>query len=323
VIDDHAARRAARPDNLHYEGATHRRRIAVLPAQRPDSIAWLQSHGWPGRNIVRLLILFIAVVVSACAPRVRVMSVNSLEEEQLPSAPNPVNSLEEELPSSPNPANSREEDVPTLMHKLATQARPTATCANPEWAKHRISSDFKYGCFCGKNYPGYQHASGKRESDLNRQERIELAAQYYATAPYDDLDAACQAHDVCWLLSGGSEFACNEMFVKSLDELSQGWQGELAAMPIRWKFPDETAPYQWRCSNLASDVRLAASTVVEGSQFVSVARVVSAPRDAALPLIGRLLMGGAGFAVDNFYPHEGEKCSASGDWLWPFTSSSR
>ena len=251
------------------------------------------------------------------------MSVNSLEEEQLPSAPNPVNSLEEELPSSPNPANSREEDVPTLMHKLATQARPTATaCANPEWAKHGISSDFKYGCFCGKDYPGYQHPSGKPESDLNRQERIELAAQYYATAPYDDLDAACQAHDVCWLLSGRSEFGCNEILVKSLDQLGQGWQGELAAMPIRWGSP-EKAPYQFRCSNLASDVRLATSTVMEGSWLDSVARVVSAPEEAAPPLIGRLVMGGAGFAIDNFYPHEGEKCSASGEWLWPLPSSSR
>lgn len=83
-----------------------------------------------------------------------------------------------------------------------------ASCSPPPRARHKIDKNFKYGRFCGANYPGLSHASGKKDDSLPDQGKLEVANNYYRIRPVDDIDAVCQEHDVCWLLNPANKLSC-------------------------------------------------------------------------------------------------------------------
>ena len=48
------------------------------------------------------------------------------------------------------------------------------SCENPAVASDDLNTQFRYGCFCGKNYPTIEHPSKKAYKELNTTQRQEL-----------------------------------------------------------------------------------------------------------------------------------------------------
>lgn len=159
--------------------------------------------------------------------------------------------------------------------------------------------NFKYGRFCGANYPGLTHASGKDTCTLSETELLELARDYYRIRPIDDIDAACQNHDVCWLLNPNDKYQCNKNFKKTLDELRNKWERHA---------PQYTNTTQNRCASLAMDMSYASFLMENTSSNTTeeagllLGKVVTAPFDVAY--------GGLFFLENLFdsYPLTNEVC---------------
>jgi len=95
----------------------------------------------------------------------------------------------------------------------------TKTCKNPAVANDDLNKKFRYGCFCGENYPNIKHHSNKSYKDLNLSEKEELIAKYLEIEPFDDIDRTCQMHDICYIKYGKKAKICDENIVSRLSEL--------------------------------------------------------------------------------------------------------
>jgi hypothetical protein len=175
-------------------------------------------------------------------------------------------------------------------------------CTNPAVAREEVSKSFKYGCFCGAGYPGLKHPSGKAEQEFSPAERSELIASYLRIKPIDDIDAACQAHDICWVLNGRPELACNIAFKNRLDALRKAWNGHLG-----WIGSERQ---EYRCARLALDISFATATVMEGVSNDAAEQTASdVTKAASLPLTaGYALVAQFGGTPSPHYPLAGERC---------------
>lgn len=178
-----------------------------------------------------------------------------------------------------------------------------ASCSPPPRARHKIDRNFKYGRFCGANYPGLLPASGKDENSLTDQERLDVAKNYYRIRPVDDIDAVCREHDVCWLLNPANKLSCNDKYVKSMDRIRSDLEGQ-----IGW-FDVDTP--QFRCSQLALDISFASTFMQSNSTDkaseigVSLAKLFTAPVTVLYAMVFVLSNG-----FEN-YPRDIERCSVS------------
>ena len=177
-------------------------------------------------------------------------------------------------------------------------------CDYPAVATDDFGKKFRYGCFCGENYPNIQHPSKKNYRDLNLTEKQELIAQYNAVAPYDDIDKVCQEHDICFIVFGKKAESCNDTIYSELNLLEDTFR----------KKESKENHYE-QCANLASDM---------GSVF----HTIFAPSDDDNTLldIGILIINGAVTAVnkgfqesldiltkeEERYPPADVKCMVSG-----------
>ena len=192
--------------------------------------------------------------------------------------------------------------TPSLRVKVAAARE----CSNPAIPDHSLNSDFKYGCFCGKGYPDIKVPGDRDISQLTPRERYALAKNYYDIRPVDDIDAICQAHDVCWVINGRSEAACNRQFGDSMDRLRR------AFWPAFGFNEPKTKTLEWRCARFALDLAAVTSTIffettsvdpfVAFSQAAS--RAITSPLAAAY---GALFISSDS---DN-WPRAGERCVLS------------
>jgi len=83
-------------------------------------------------------------------------------------------------------------------------------CSDPSIASNGLLSEFRYGCFCGKNYPNIQHPSKKNYKNLNKRERDELVQEYQRLDSYDDIDQVCKEHDICYIMQSKEAKVCND-----------------------------------------------------------------------------------------------------------------
>ena len=185
------------------------------------------------------------------------------------------------------------------LDRARAEAQP---CANPAVAREEVSRSFKYGCFCGAGYPGLKHPSGRDGQNLSPPERNELIAGYLRIKPIDDIDAACQAHDICQILNGRPELACNIAFKSRLDELRQAWNADLG-----WIGAERP---EYRCGRLALDMSFATATVMEGlSNDVAEQTASDVTKAASLPFTaGYALVAQFGGTPSPHYPLAGERC---------------
>lgn len=121
--------------------------------------------------------------------------------------------------------------------------RSLTECRSPlkREAKKNLTPKFKYGCFCGANHP-IPESLGK---ELEPHEQVEKLLEI---RPLDEIDAACQMHDICWALNG-KEVWCDDAFSNQLEVYLQ----EIKPLIGFWEVETE----EWRCSNLARDIKMA------------------------------------------------------------------
>jgi hypothetical protein len=177
----------------------------------------------------------------------------------------------------------------------------TDECPLPAVANHKLDVNFKYGRFCGTGYPRLTHSSRKNENKLSDLERRELARDYYRIKPIDDIDIACQAHDICWTLNPGNKVMCNEYFEKNLSDLRKKWKEQIGLF--------DTDTVQLRCSAFALDMSYAATVLMQHNSTdkaeevgVSIGKFNTAP----LTVIYAELFVAAN-ALDH-WPHSDELC---------------
>jgi hypothetical protein len=148
------------------------------------------------------------------------------------------------------------------------------------------------------------HPSGKPVAQLTFAEQQELIAAYYAIQPYDEIDAACQAHDICWIMHRGPFESCNRQFSETLSYLREEF--DRRSTPRK---PDIT----FRCANLSLDMDFATNTVMDQTTSSGEADVGTwFARFFAAPIYGAIVPL---WAIRNVfelpYPEPGEKCSLS------------
>jgi hypothetical protein len=198
------------------------------------------------------------------------------------------------------------EPLPTPAHAPMSSFMLAAACEQPVVARAGLARDFRYGCFCGQNHPRIQHPSGRSGSSLSASERDELVTQFLALEPWDDLDAACRQHDICWIRHGQRHISCNRDFAIELMRLHESWK------PWHQRPDKGPKPTEYRCSWLARDM-LAASLAVMKSESPDRDQVLR-DRLAKLLMSPASLLYGAmvalhGALLDN-YPAPGEQCRA-------------
>ena len=189
-----------------------------------------------------------------------------------------------------HPATAKRPDVeltPPSSRMLRKALRHAETCGDPAPARVNVSPRFRYGCFCGAGYPGLAGETGERPKDMTPKEREKLIARYYAVKPVDALDAACRAHDVCWIWNGRHAVACNEAFENTMRRLRAAFR----------------EGGQDRCAHLALDMQMAASYVLPSASWRDRAeKVLWSPVTAVQAvLVQSGVLGGS-------YPHADELC---------------
>ena len=130
-----------------------------------------------------------------------------------------------------------------LSALLFAQKPEPKPCDNPAVATDDLGKKFRYGCFCGEDYPNIQHPSKKSYRDLNLTEKQELIAQYNAIAPYDDIDKVCQEHDICFIIFGRKAESCNDTIYSELNLLED-----------KFRKKESKENHYEQCANLASDM---------------------------------------------------------------------
>ena len=116
-------------------------------------------------------------------------------------------------------------------------------CKNPAVASDNLNSKFRYGCFCGKNYPSIKHPSKKSYKELNTTQRKELIAEYQKIDAYDDIDKVCKEHDICYIIHGREANVCNDRIYSQLKTIEK----------IFDKANDNNVTNE-QCKNLAFDI---------------------------------------------------------------------
>lgn len=117
------------------------------------------------------------------------------------------------------------------------------SCPHPAVASDNINKKFRYGCFCGKNYPNIEHPSKKSYRELNKTQRKELIATYQKIDSYDDIDEVCKEHDICYIIHGKEAKVCNDKLYNQLTIIQNKFDA---------KSDDNITNKQ--CKNLAYDI---------------------------------------------------------------------
>jgi len=227
-----------------------------------------------------ILFLLFSVSIAGCAPNLYRNSYN------LPSIYN-----ENEIAK----IKSRSVDCSEKLENI------NAKCPEPAYANHKVLSDFKYGRFCGKGWPKYNEYFETDKNKRNEQEKIRVVRNLYSVKPIDDIDEACQEHDVCWTVNENSKLECNNRLHDQLEILKSKFYKQVGF------FNSKT--YQWRCAQLATDMAYATglfestSDDKESLATSKITRVVASPIDAMY--LGTHVEGN----LHDLYPHSDERCS--------------
>lgn len=151
-----------------------------------------------------------------------------------------------------------EEATRPLPSANFTLARESAVmCAEPQRPRLQDTSQFKYGCFCGKAHPHFAPDASEAAAAFGEAKLAVHIARYYAVKPYDDLDAACQDHDICYVMHGRSRRSCDEAFSRRMRILWSEFQDEDVQSHRNPKSRSLVNPMAGRCSSIAMHLTLA------------------------------------------------------------------
>ena len=226
--------------------------------------------------------------------RMRRISLLLMSAQLLAGCAFPLKPLKE--PTTPN-------TIPPLTTTLAEARASAVACENPAPALRVPKSSFRYGCFCGAGWPALRVQSVGTETGSPLNERLELIAKYYSIKPIDDIDAACQAHDVCWTFHGGPRAECNEQFQKAMDYLFEVF----SRAPSTW-----SPSLSDRCRWLAADLGTANDFFMESrNELGKRDPSLDLGRFLAFPSLLLVLPSVAWGMVADLYPTSNERCVIS------------
>jgi len=131
----------------------------------------------------------------------------------------------------------------TLILLLSYSYLYATPCENPAVALDDLNKKFRYGCFCGEHYPNIKHLSKKSYKDLNKTARKELILQYEKLDAYDDIDAICKEHDLCYIRYAKEANICNDKAYKRFNIIEE-----------EFSKASENNISNEQCKNLAFDI---------------------------------------------------------------------
>jgi hypothetical protein len=146
-------------------------------------------------------------------------------------------------------AETFEKINPAPTKKMIEIQKQAKACSQPITANEKVSKNFKYGCFCGKNYPKTYNTTSQDFRKLSQKQRKEIIESYFSLEPYDDIDAVCKQHDLCYLYQGKKAKICNNAIYD-----------ELHLLVDKFKTAENT-PKNKQCKNLSSDIASVFKTI--------------------------------------------------------------
>lgn len=132
--------------------------------------------------------------------------------------------------------------TPTATKIILETQKKANLCSNPSVANEKLTDNFKYGCFCGKDYPELENNTTDDFRKLSKDERRDEMLHLYSIKPYDDIDALCQEHDICYLYYGKKAKVCNDTIYEKLYSLAKTFNESNQTL------------HNEQCYNLATDM---------------------------------------------------------------------
>ncbi len=199
---------------------------------------------------------------------------------------------------SDNPFNDLN---PPMTEEMKANQKKAHPCKNPAIAEEKFDKSFRYGCFCGENYPDIKDPSLKPPEYLTYSKRKRLIARYYKIEPYDTIDEACRQHDICYIYNGTDNQACNDAFYRRLRQIYDAYD----ATPEGKK----SGTKAWRCKMLASDLSAIFKTIFTAGDDISASRfsifAMITPFSIATKMVQKTALS---VAERSGYPLPFEKC---------------
>lgn len=191
---------------------------------------------------------------------------------------------------------------PPLTPQMLKARAAARECPNPAIAEEKFDKNFRYGCFCGEKYPDIKPGVDKPLEELTYTERKALIARYYTIKPYDTIDAACQAHDICYIYNGEDSQACNDAFYKRLQQIYDAYD----------RTPEGGKPgtKAWRCRMLASDLGAIFKTIFTAGDDISASRFSIFAMITPFTIANKMVQKSAlSFSERSGYPLPHERCN--------------
>jgi len=177
-----------------------------------------------------------------------------------------------------------------LTQIMQTNKDKATYCIHPKSATKTLDEDFKYGCFCGKDYPRIEHPSKKNYKELTLNQRQELITQYYLIKPYDDIDAVCMQHDICYISKATNAQSCNDALYHELKHIRNSF-----------KKTSTQSSLDNQCKTLASDISSMFKTIFTVGEDTSIPRIIAFGVNTFITIGTKVL------SLEN-YPSKGQQC---------------
>jgi len=180
-----------------------------------------------------------------------------------------------------------------LTQEMKTNQSTATICNNPAVAQKKLPENFRYGCFCGQNYPNIKLPAQNSYKKLNTSQKKRLIAEYYKIKPYDNIDKACMLHDICYISKGKNAQTCNDALYNNLSEIKKAFKTKAKH---KRKISKER-----RCKNLSSDMASLFKTIFTAGEDTPLPRIGAFIFNTPLTLSSKLIH-------NSKYPLQGEPC---------------
>ena len=180
-----------------------------------------------------------------------------------------------------------------LTQEMKENQSTATTCTSPALAKKKLPEKFRYGCFCGQNYPLIEDSSSTSYKKLSHDQKEHLIAQYYKITPYDSIDKACMLHDICYITKGENTQMCNDALYSNLIEIKKAFKKASKDKGRKSK--------ERRCKNLSSDMASIFKTIFTAGTDTPLPRIGAFLFNTPITLTSKLIH-------NSHYPLQGEAC---------------
>lgn len=195
---------------------------------------------------------------------------------------------------------------PPLTEQMKQNRAHAKECKNPAIAEEKFDKTFRYGCFCGENYPDIKDPSLKPPEYLTYTQRKALIARYYAIKPYDSIDKACMQHDICYVYNGTDNQECNDAFYATLRDIYDAYE--------KTEEGQKPGTKAWRCKILASDMSSIFRTIFTAGDDISASRFSIFAMITPFTIANKMIQKSAlSVSERSGYPLPFERCTVKAD----------